>query len=210
MNGTSQISRAGKYYRAFVMLQALALIFLLSATSGRRHLDARPIFASDEVQVRLPAALEKFKSDCDRYPSEEEGLNALVMQPKKISLGNWRGPYVTMVPEDPWGHPYVYRFPGIHNTNAYDLYSRGPDGEENTADDIGNWQQPGSWKPMGDFLSSNRDKLLLINPALFMIRIAAGIISRRVRAVALENRWMDWVWFAMVVFVLIDLVMPRI
>jgi general secretion pathway protein G len=41
--------------------------------------------------------------------------------------------------KDDWGHDLVYRCPGIHNPNGYDLYSMGPDGEDNTLDDIGNW-----------------------------------------------------------------------
>jgi hypothetical protein len=52
---------------------------------------------------------------------------------------NWRGPYLDQLMIDPWGHSYVYTYPGRHNTNAYDLVSAGPDGRLGTADDIGNW-----------------------------------------------------------------------
>ena len=54
---------------------------------------------------------------------------------------NWKGPYIKRgVPNDPWGKPYVYRYPGTNNTNGYDLYSLGPDGREGN-DDIDNWSK---------------------------------------------------------------------
>jgi hypothetical protein len=57
----------------------------------------------------------------------------------------WRGPYLTVdtIPPDPWEHPYVYRRPGIHGTNGFDLYSCGPDGISKTGgadrNDINSW-----------------------------------------------------------------------
>lgn len=77
-------------------------------------------------------ALNMFKSDVGVYPSN---LNALVMQPPGTNFGNWRQ-YMESIPQDLWGHPYVYVFPGQHQTNSYDLISVGPDGKPGTADDI--------------------------------------------------------------------------
>jgi general secretion pathway protein G len=55
------------------------------------------------------------------------------------NVKNWHGPYIKRgVPNDPWGQPYVYRFPGTNGMD-YDLYSLGPDGREGN-DDIVNWQ----------------------------------------------------------------------
>jgi general secretion pathway protein G len=53
---------------------------------------------------------------------------------------NWHGPYLDKLPVDPWKHPFIYTYPGKHNTNSFDLLTVGPDGKEGTADDIGNWQ----------------------------------------------------------------------
>jgi general secretion pathway protein G len=75
--------------------------------------------------------------DVGRFPTNEEGLNALSAQP--AGLKNWRGPYLKRLPEDPWGHPYLYRFPGRHNKNGYDIASAGPDGKPGGGDDLGNW-----------------------------------------------------------------------
>jgi general secretion pathway protein G len=75
----------------------------------------------------------------DRYPTQQEGLEALVAAPPGDPL--WHGPYVktTTNLKDPWGHPYHYREPGQHG--PYDLWSSGPHGDDNGADPaIANWQ----------------------------------------------------------------------
>ena len=60
-------------------------------------------------------------------------------QKKTLGLAiAWNGPYMSNMPEDPWGAPYDYVFPGIHNWSSYDLSSYGPDGIK-SEDDITNW-----------------------------------------------------------------------
>jgi general secretion pathway protein G len=86
----------------------------------------------------LSAALDAFEIDNGRYPSTEEGLDALTTKPA-ANLTAWRGPYLKRLPKDPWGNPYVYRYPGEHNKNGVDLSSNGPDGRPDTADDVTNW-----------------------------------------------------------------------
>jgi general secretion pathway protein G len=80
-------------------------------------------------------ALKMFKGDIGHYPN---GLNDLVVQPAGAST-NWHE-YLDRIPFDPWGHPYLYEYPGKHRTNSYDLSSAGPDGKFGTEDDIANWQ----------------------------------------------------------------------
>lgn len=87
----------------------------------------------------LQTALDAFEVDVGRYPTAAEGLQALVVRPQGVQVQDWRGPYLTKVPKDPWGNPYVYRFPGKHNQNGFDLYSFGPDGKEGGGDDVTNW-----------------------------------------------------------------------
>jgi general secretion pathway protein G len=95
--------------------------------------------------ARHKTVLGMFKVDCGRYPTTEEGLNALIIRPKDILAHDWRGPYFDppQRPKDPWGRDYIYRCPGIHNTDGFDLYSCGPDGLSQPggedADDINNW-----------------------------------------------------------------------
>ncbi len=92
-----------------------------------------------ELAIRqiFPAALEDFRRDVDRYPTQEEGLVALVSPPPAIR-SVWRGPYLkgaNAIPPDPWLRPYVYRTPSRVKGKSYDLLCLGPDGVE-TPDDV--------------------------------------------------------------------------
>jgi general secretion pathway protein G len=87
----------------------------------------------------LQVALDAFELDFGRYPSTEECLKVLIDPPQDPT--RWRGPYLKRSPKDAWGNSYMYRFPGRHNTNGYDLYSFGPDGQEGGGDDIDNWSR---------------------------------------------------------------------
>jgi len=82
-------------------------------------------------------ALDAFEVDTGAYPLGSGGLQYLVAAPGDIS--GWRGPYLKSdIPADPWGHPYIYEYPGKTNPTGYDLRSSGPDGQANTADDLSN------------------------------------------------------------------------
>ena len=83
-------------------------------------------------------ALEQFKAENGFYPTSKDGLNVLVVKPTNAST-NWHQLLDKVYP-DHWGHPYLYVFPGKHNTNSYDLSSAGPDGVPGTQDDIKNWE----------------------------------------------------------------------
>lgn len=86
----------------------------------------------------LSGALNNFEVDTGRFPTSDEGLNALVQAPSNVQ--NWHGPYIEPNGlQDPWQHPFHYQFPGSHNANGFDLFSAGSDGQEGTADDISNW-----------------------------------------------------------------------
>ena len=64
-------------------------------------------------------------------------MNQLIAQPADVT--GWRGPYLKSdIPLDPWGHVYVYEFPGKVNASGYDIRSMGPDGQANTQDDVVN------------------------------------------------------------------------
>lgn len=83
--------------------------------------------------AELEKALDQFRLDVGRYPTTEQGLGALVARP--ANLGKWDGPYLRKsVPLDPWGHPYVYVYPGT-NGSEFDLISLGKDGQPGGAGD---------------------------------------------------------------------------
>jgi general secretion pathway protein G len=95
-----------------------------------------------DVRV-LEQALELYRLDHARYPTTEQGLDALLAQPDQASgqVATRREPYIRRLPKDPWGRPYQYVAPG--EKGAFDLYSLGADGQqggEKTDADIGNWQ----------------------------------------------------------------------
>lgn len=117
-----------------VILAVLAAIVVPKFTSRTKQ--AKETAAKTDISA-FDLALDSFEVDNGHYPSSDEGLNALMTQPSDAT--NWKGPYLKKLPNDPWGHPYVYRYPGQHNTSGYDVLSIGEDGQEGTADDVNNW-----------------------------------------------------------------------
>ena len=79
----------------------------------------------------LNVALDMFKEDCGRYPTKEEGLEALAAKPE---IEGWHGPYIRKLKKDPWNHPYVYWV--AKDGSSMRLRSNGPDGKEGGGDDI--------------------------------------------------------------------------
>jgi general secretion pathway protein G len=217
MNETPQSSsKDGKYYRLFVLAQAVMLFafFGLREMAPRDRHGARVRKAFSDIKGGLKTVLEIFRGDCGRFPTTAEGWGVLMSAPADGLLTNWRGPYLDAsygVPTDPWGHPYVYRFPAVRSTNDYDLYSRGPDGVGESADDIGNWDKHSvpSSVTIANLIAKNEDWLLLI-PLLFVAGMLAQLTFPNVRRTAREHAWVDWLWFAIALLTLIDLVTPRI
>lgn len=121
-----------------VILSVLAAIVVPKFTGVSEK--SRVTKAETEI-ANMGTALARFEIETGRFPSTDEGLQSLVQQPGGLAEGKWGGPYLERgVPKDPWGKPYVYRFPGTHNVSGYDLYSMGPDGNDGK-DDITNWMQ---------------------------------------------------------------------
>lgn len=127
-------------------MELLALALILSATScSRTGGDCTEMRIETQIAI-FETALGAFDVDTGRFPSTAEGLLPLIVRPNDVNEQQWHGPYlkVDQIPKDRWGHDYVYRYPGIHNTNGCDIYSLGPDGksrtEGNDPDDVRNWR----------------------------------------------------------------------
>jgi len=104
--------------------------------------EARTVAARNDIATVLQA-LKLYRLDNQRYPTTEQGLQALVTRPTvEPSPMNWKpNGYIDRLPNDPWGHPYQYLNPGLHG--EIDVFSLGADGQPggNGADaDVGSWQ----------------------------------------------------------------------
>jgi general secretion pathway protein G len=127
------------------ILVVITIIGLIMALVGPRVLNylAESKVKAARIQVEsFASSLDLFYLDAGRYPTTSEGLAALAARPGAVEA--WNGPYLRTgaVPNDPWGHPYVYRSPGEHG--PYDIVSYGADGQQGgtgTAADIESWNR---------------------------------------------------------------------
>jgi general secretion pathway protein G len=111
-----------------VVLAILGLLIGLVAPALLHQLgSAKEKIAAQSIE-RLSGVLDMYKLDIGTYPTTEQGLQGLITQPSGVT--RWNGPYLkgNSVPEDPWGHPFLYRFPSERPGHDYDLYSLGPTG----------------------------------------------------------------------------------
>ena len=133
--------------RGFTLVEILVVLAILGLLAGLVGPQVLNHFAGAQhktarLQVKeIESAAEIFKLDVGRFPSAEEGLEALVTKPATVT--GWNGPYLKKgIPNDPWGHPYRYDNPGKHG--EIDIYSLGADnapGGEGKNADVGNWMQ---------------------------------------------------------------------
>lgn len=117
------------------ILGALVVPKLLGRTGEARVTAARADIAS------INQALKLYKLDNQRYPTTEQGLQALVSKPTTGPAANSWKSYIDKLPNDPWGNPYQYLSPGIHG--EIDVFSLGADGQPGGAGDdadVGSWQ----------------------------------------------------------------------
>jgi general secretion pathway protein G len=138
-------ARADSGFTLVELLVVLAILGMLVALVtpqvlkylGRAKVDSARI----EIQT-IGNALDLYRLDMQHYPTQSEGLQALVEAPTGTDAGRWQGPYIKQnkLPVDPWGRPYNYRSPGEHG--EYDLYSLGADnapGGSGENQDVSNW-----------------------------------------------------------------------
>lgn len=131
--------------RGFTLLELLVVMVIIGLLAG--YVGPKYFAQVGKSEVKTARAqidafeksLDTYRLDTGHYPTTEQGLNALMVQPANET--KWGGPYLKKnIPLDPWGKPYVYKQPGEHGD--YDIFSYGKDGQlggSAEAADITNW-----------------------------------------------------------------------
>jgi general secretion pathway protein G len=135
-------------HTGFTLLEVMVVVVIIGILAAlvvpkiiSRPDEARVIAAKQDI-ASLMQSLRLYRLDNQRYPTTEQGLEALVTKPASLPLPrNWKnGGYLERLPKDPWGNPYQYLNPGAHG--EIDVFSFGADGTpggEGNDSDIGSW-----------------------------------------------------------------------
>lgn len=123
-----------------VVLVILAILATLVVPKFMDRPDEARLVKAKQDLTAISSALNLYKLDNFRYPTTDQGLEALVKKPTHPPIPPHWKPYLQQLPMDPWGHPYRYLSPGRYG--PFDVWSLGADGEpggEGMDADIGNW-----------------------------------------------------------------------
>lgn len=172
-NQTHRVIRRGFTLTELLIVMAI-LVLLVSLVGPRLlGSKEKADINSVKTQIGMfQSSLERYAIDMNRFPSSEQGLAALIAAPAADATGEgggedggeglelegddvdggggsspWDGPYIKTetLPKDPWGNSYRYEYPATHNKmNVPDIWSLGPDAQENTDDDIVSWTGDGT------------------------------------------------------------------
>jgi general secretion pathway protein G len=144
---TSSYASRRRRLRGFTLIELLVVLVIIGVLGAlivpnlfSSLDDARVTAARTDIKT-LVESLKRYKIDNQRYPTSEQGLDALVRKPTALPVPpNWK-PYLDKLPADPWNKPYQYLNPGVNG--EIDVFSFGADGQpggEGKNADVGSWQ----------------------------------------------------------------------
>ncbi len=137
-----------KSRRGFTLAEVLVVLFILVILASVSIVAVQGIRERAKVDQAgliikgFVSAIQTYEAHVGRPPTTDQGLAALLEAPQDLANpAKWSGPYLTdnVSDTDPWGSPYQYVSPGTRTRDGFDVWSVGPDGQEGTEDDIGNW-----------------------------------------------------------------------
>ena len=129
--------------RGMTLIEIMVVITLLGMIAAAVGVAAMNMLENGQIDtartqaMELAKAMDTYKVMFGRYPTNSEGLAALVNPP-----GGGKA-IIERVPKDPWGGDYSYTIPGVKNASKFDVRSNGPDRTEGGGDDLGNWPADG-------------------------------------------------------------------
>ena len=119
-----------------IVLGIIAMILGGAIFAMRGIGDAAKLRQVESDFKSFESALAMYKLNAGSFPTTQQGLKALVEKPSSTPEPRRWVQVMSKLPEDPWGASYTYRFPGKKRANDFEIISKGPDGTENTGDDL--------------------------------------------------------------------------
>jgi len=144
--------RSQRRAQGFTLIEIMAVVLIMGLLMGIvgvavfGQVDKARVSTTRGQMKQIESALAFYQMDNGRFPTTDQGLDALINKPSAgVEPNNYRpGGYLQsrQLPVDAWGYPYEYEYPGTYNEGSFDLWSLGADaqpGGEGTDADIGNW-----------------------------------------------------------------------